>query len=61
MIASMTNLKTVQQVAELLELTPGRIRQICLRHDIGTRLGRDRLLTPADVRRVKANRTSKKS
>src|SRR5690349_15379086 len=50
MIASMSNLKTVQQVAEMLSLTDGRIRQICRAHNIGMRIGHNRLLTPSDIR-----------
>lgn len=44
---------SVQQVAKQLGLTDGRIRQICREYEIGVLLGRDRVLTEADVNRIK--------
>lgn len=44
---------SVQQVAEQLGLTDGRIRQICREYEIGVLLGRDRVLTVEDVNKIK--------
>ena len=44
---------SVQQVAEQLGLTDGRIRQICREYEIGVLLGRDRVLTAEDVNKIK--------
>lgn len=49
-----TQLKTVKDAAEIVGLTEARIRQICQAHEIGTKIGRDRLLTAADVRRIRS-------
>jgi hypothetical protein len=53
MIMATQQLFSVQQVAEQLGVTDGRIRQICREHEIGVLLGRDRVLTPDDVRKIK--------
>lgn len=47
------NLKTVKEVAEELQLTDSRVRQLCREHEIGQIVGRDRLLTAGDVRKIK--------
>lgn len=51
--------------AEILELTPGRIRQICRWSDgkIGRKIGRDWFLTDADLEIIRLTilRKSKKS
>ena len=44
---------SVQQAAEQLELTDGRVRQICREHEIGVLLGRDRVLTAEDIERIR--------
>lgn len=44
---------SVQQVAEELGITDRRVRQICAEHEIGVMLGRDRVLTDDDLRRIK--------
>lgn len=40
---------TVNEVAERLGLHNSRVRRICTEHDIGTKKGRDRLLSEKDV------------
>ena len=49
-----TNLKTVAEVADMLGLTHGRVRQICRKYELGRILGHDRLLAPADIRAIKS-------
>lgn len=44
---------SVQQVADELGITDRRVRQICTEHEIGIMLGRDRVLTNDDLRRIK--------
>ena len=50
---TITNVWTVAEVARELELTTGRIRQICREHNIGEVKGRDRLLSESDMRRIR--------
>ena len=48
---------TVRQVASLLRdppYTTGWIRRLCLDHDIGRVVGRDRLLSEDDLRRLRS-------
>ena len=48
---------TVQQVATILRdppYTTGWIRRLCIKHDIGRIVGRDRLMTEADLRRLRS-------
>lgn len=47
------NVYTVSDVAEMLGLTTGRIRQICREFNIGQLVGRDRLMDENDVKRIK--------
>jgi len=47
---------TVRQVAALLRdppYTTGWIRRLCIEHDIGRLVGRDRLLTEGDLRSLR--------
>ena len=44
---------SVQQAATQIGVSDRRIRQICTEHKIGVLLGRDRVLTTDDVRRIK--------
>ena len=44
---------TVNDAAERFDRTTARIRQICIKNQIGTLIeGRIRILTPADVRKI---------
>lgn len=43
---------TVNDVARLLEITPGRVRQICREREIGEVIGTTRLLTAEDIKAV---------
>jgi len=48
---------TVRQVASLLRdppYTTGWIRRLCLDHDVGQVVGRDRLLSDDDLRRLRS-------
>lgn len=45
---------TTGEVAEKLDLTPGRVRQIAQTEGIGSKVGRDWLFTEEDVRALKA-------
>lgn len=47
------NLWTVTEVADELGVTTGRVRQICRAHGIGEILGKTRVLTDADVDRIR--------
>jgi len=47
------NLYTVADVAEILGLTPGRIRQICREFQIGQVIGGARLMDEDDLKRIK--------
>lgn len=48
-------MKTLKAVAEELGLTDSRISQLCKKAGIvGTYIGSERLLSPAEVRRLKA-------
>jgi hypothetical protein len=47
---------TVKQVASLLRdppYTTGWIRRLCINHDVGRVVGRDRLLAEDDLRRLR--------
>lgn len=46
-------LVTVKTAAKRLGVTTGYIRRLCLRHEIGRIMGRDRLLTAEDMSRLK--------
>lgn len=54
-MATMTNLYSSQEAADALDLTRGRIRQICRWSDgkIGHKLGRDWFLTDADLELIR--------
>lgn len=43
---------TVNDVARLLEVTPGRVRQICREREIGEVIGTTRLLTAEDIKTI---------
>lgn len=45
---------TTPEAARLLQLTPGRIRQICREFDIGTVHGNTRVLTAEDLKRLES-------
>ena len=49
------SIHTIKDVAKLFERTETRIRQICLANEnIGSKHGRDWLLTDADIERIRA-------
>lgn len=53
---STSNLKTVTEVAAELKLSTGRIRKLCIVNGIGIHFGTLRLLTPADVKKLRTIR-----
>ena len=46
-------LYTVQDAAKIFEVTDSYIRRLCIEHEIGTKLARDRLLTDEDLKALK--------
>lgn len=44
---------TVKQAAEKFGVVDSYIRRVCIEHDIGKKVGRDRLLTEADLDSLK--------
>ncbi len=64
-MSTMTNLHSTHEAAEILNLTHGRICQICRWSDgkIGKKIGRDWFLTDADLElvRIKFPRKSSES
>ena len=46
-------LYTVQEAAKIFEVTDSYIRRLCIEHEIGTKLARDRLLTDEDLKALK--------
>ena len=46
-------LYTVQEAAKIFEVTDSYIRRLCIAHEIGTKLARDRLLTDEDLKALK--------
>lgn len=53
-------LYTSRQVAKMLSLTAGRIRQICRWNRVGTKVGRDWMLTEKDVATLRNEENRKK-
>jgi hypothetical protein len=52
MIMATQQLFSVHQAAAKIGVTDSRVRQICREHEIGVLLGRDRVLTADDIRRI---------
>lgn len=52
-MSTINNFWTVSDMAEELKLSTARIRQLCLEHKIGTKLGRMRFLSLSDVKKIK--------
>lgn len=52
-MSMINNFWTVSDIAEEMKLSTARIRQLCLEYKIGTKRGRMRFLSLADVRRIK--------
>lgn len=52
-MALLDKLFTVKEAAELLFLTDSRVRQICLAANLGTKAGRDRFLSAADIQAIR--------
>ena len=53
-------LYSCQEAAGILELTDGRVRQICRWNEIGTKVGRDWLLTEKDLQKLRSQENRKK-
>ncbi len=60
MIMIQQKLYTCQEAAEILELTDGRIRQICRWNSIGEKRGRDWLLSEKDLQKLQVEENRKK-
>tara|TARA_R110002095_G_scaffold144952_6_gene125365 strand:+ start:140 stop:334 length:195 start_codon:yes stop_codon:yes gene_type:complete len=45
---------TMQEAAEMLEVSHSRIRQLCIEYDLGEKLGQYRLLNDEDITFLKA-------
>lgn len=54
-------LYNAKEAAEVLSLTDGRIRQICRWNNIGTKIGRDWLLTAKDLENLRLLENRKKT
>ena len=53
-MATLEQVFTCQEAAELLEVSDARIRQLCIEHrEIGRKHGRSWLLTEADIERIR--------
>lgn len=53
MSSVMNQIHTVKEVASLLGVTDSYIRRLCLENKLGTRKGRDRLLTAEDISQLR--------
>lgn len=53
-MSTINDVFTVKEAAEELGVTAARVRQICIEHDIGKVIGRDRLFTPEDMERLQS-------
>lgn len=53
MSSVMSQIHTVKEVAKLLGVTDSYIRRLCLENKLGTRKGRDRLLTAEDISQLR--------
>jgi hypothetical protein len=53
-MTKIAELFTVTDVARLLEITPGRVRQICRELELGQVFGKTRLLTVGDVAKIRS-------
>tara|TARA_Y100000588_G_scaffold250600_1_gene265107 strand:- start:5106 stop:5273 length:168 start_codon:yes stop_codon:yes gene_type:complete len=49
----MNQIHTVKEVAGILGVTDSYIRRLCLENKLGTRKGRDRLLTNDDIQQLR--------
>ncbi len=49
-----------KEAAEILELTDGRVRQVCRWNEIGIKVGRDWLLTAKDLDKLRVEENRKK-
>ena len=47
---------TVQDAAEKIGISDGRVRKICIDHSIGKRVGTMRLLSDGDIERIRQYR-----
>ncbi len=56
MIMELNEALTVQKAAKKLGIADSSVRRICLDYEIGTKVGRDRLLSRDDVEQIKAIR-----
>lgn len=53
MANAIDELYTVQDAAKIFEVTDSYIRRLCIEHEIGRKLARDRLLTDEDLKALK--------
>jgi hypothetical protein len=61
MIMLNEKLYNAKEAAEILSLTDGRIRQICRWNAIGTKIGRDWLLSEKDLEKLRSEENRKKT
>jgi hypothetical protein len=52
---------TAQEAAEILELTDGRVRQVCRWNQIGKKMGRDWILSENDLEKLSKFENRKKT
>lgn len=50
------DLMSTEEAAEQLGLSDASVRRLCLEHNIGRKVGRNRVLTPPDVRLLESVR-----
>jgi hypothetical protein len=60
MVMLKEKLYNCKEAAEILGLTDGRIRQICRWNSIGSKIGRDWLLTEKDLEKLRDEESRKK-
>lgn len=58
--ALLAELKTCQQAAELFGVTVGRVRQLAQLRQVGHRIGREIVFTPADIEALRPGRPGRK-
>lgn len=55
-----STLYTVKEAAEIIGVTDARIRQLCIKHDLGRKFGATRVLTTEELNMLKATPRRKK-
>lgn len=61
MIILKEKIHTVTEVAKLLGITTGRVRQICREKEIGQIIGKTRILTDKDIKEIESRPDRRKS